>query len=122
MSRLNNASATNASISTIEISPPTIFNSSIPSTNKRKSSISSSKSSRTQSFKSAENNGENSFERKTVRNSSKHSKQADNFETIILEGSLPLQRRTTELRESFLKRKTKQYEGDLMFFLLYFYQ
>ena len=118
MSYLNDTPTKKVVISTIEISPPTTLKPSLPTTSKRKSSISSSKSSRTQSFKSAENNGESAFERnfqrqQTVRNSTKNSKQTDNFETIVLEGSSPPQRRPIQLKASFLKRKTKEYEGDL---------
>lgn len=120
MSHLNDTPTAKVAISTIEISQPSTLNPSASTTSKRKSSISSSKSSRTQSFKSAENNGENAFERnfqrqKTVRNSTKSSKQTDNFETIVLQGSSPPQQRPLQLKASFLKRKTKEYEGDLIF-------
>lgn len=125
MSHLNDTQTSKVAISTIEISLPTTLNPSASTTSKRKSSISSSKSSRTQSFKSAENNGESAFERnfqrqQTVRNSTKSSKQTDNFETIVLQGSSPPQRRPLQLKASFLKRKTKEYEGDLIF-LINFY-
>lgn len=119
MSYLNDT----VSISTIEITPSTTLNPSNSTTSKRKSSISSSKSSRTQSFKSAENNGENAFERifqrhQTVRNS----KQTDNFETIALQGSSSPPRRPLQLKASFLKRKTREYEGDFSLMIFFFIQ
>lgn len=119
MSYLNDT----VSISTIEITPSTTLNPSNSTTSKRKSSISSSKSSRTQSFKSAENNGENAFERifqrqQTVRNS----KQTGNFETIALQGSSSPPRRPLQLKASFLKRKTREYEGDFSLMIFFFIQ
>lgn len=122
MSHSNKSPTTKVSISTIQISPPSSLNPPLPPTSKRKSSTSSSKSSRTQSFKSAENNGESAFERnfqrqQTVLNSTNNSNQTDNFETIVLQGSSPTPRRPIQLKASFLKRKTKEYEGDLSLLL-----